>query len=136
MTGVQTCALPIYGDITDFFINLQKSKKDFEVLMEVAEPLELPPPTPPRRDEGRRGDAGDGRLERAKAVPLDELLEFNRQGFAICPFHSDSNPSLHWIKKSNRFYCFVDGEKGDGIDLIRELNDIDFQQAIDYLCQK
>jgi hypothetical protein len=120
-----------HGDITDFFVKLGKTKKDFEILMKVSQPLELPPepkPTP------RRYTGSDDKLERAKNVPLDALLKFNRAGFAICPFHNDSNPSLHWIKSSNRFYCFADGEKGDSIDLAMKLQGFEkMNEAIEYL---
>jgi hypothetical protein len=33
-------------------------------------------------------------------------LEVNNQGFAICPFHPDSNPSLKFYESQGRFICF------------------------------
>lgn len=122
-----------HGDITDFFVKLKKTKRDFDILMKVAAPLQLPPepkPTPTKR----RNTETSNKIERAKGIPLDEILEFNRAGFATCPFHNEKTPSLHWIKKSNRWYCFGCSEKGDGIDLIMKLHGYEkMHDAINHL---
>lgn len=121
-----------HGDVTDFFIKLKKTRKDFEILMKVARPLELPPE--PKKEPRRRGKLFGDKMERAKSVPLDQLLEFNKQGFALCPYHTDHKPTLHWIKKSNRFHCFADGENGDAIDLAQKLYGFNtVSEAINYL---
>lgn len=122
-----------HGDITDFFVKLKKTRKDFEVLMRVSQPLELPPePKPEPRRPGNNGAKGE-RLEQAKTVPLSVLLKFNGAGFAKCPFHGDKTPSFHWIKKTNRWHCFGCGEHGDGIDLVMRLNNMPMKDAIDHL---
>ncbi len=121
-----------HGDITDFFVRLEKKRKDFDILMKVAEPLVLPPEPKPKKTKYKAKT--DDKLDRAKAVPLDKVLEFNRAGFAKCPFHNEKTPSLHWIKKSNKYYCFGCAEKGDGIDLVMQTKYFDkMPAAIDYL---
>jgi CHC2-type zinc finger protein/Toprim domain-containing protein len=121
-----------HGDITDFFTH-GGTKKDFEILMKVARPLELPPEPQPTRRKGNNG-VPSHKLEQAKEVDLDKLLKFNRGGFAACPFHNEKTASLHWIKKSNKWYCFGCGEKGDGIDLAMKLQGFSkIQEAMDYL---
>ncbi len=120
-----------HGDITDFFTHGGK-KSDFEILMKVARPIELPPlPKPKRRTHNN--DVAMDRLQQAKAVPLDEVLKFNGQNMASCPFHNEKTASLHWIKKSNRFWCFGCSVKGDAVDLAMKVKSLDMMQAIEYL---
>lgn len=120
-----------HGDITDFFVKLGKTRKDFEILMKVAQPLELPPEQKPKPTPRRKVD-GD-RLERAKSIPLDQLLKFDSRGFAKCPMHNEKTASLHWIKQTNRWHCFGCGEHGDGIDLVMRTQNLPMKEAIDYL---
>lgn len=123
-----------HGDITDFFVKLGKSRKDFEILMKVAEPLKVEP-DPKSKPVRRKGNAGvsNDRLKTAKEVPLDRILKFNRQDFAKCPYHSENTASLHWIKDKNKFHCFGCSAKGDSIDLVMKLQNISIKDAIDYL---
>lgn len=45
---------------------------------------------------------------------------------AVCPFHSDKNPSL---KLGKRFFCFACGAKGDVIDYVSKLYNISPKEA-------
>ncbi len=120
------------GDITDFFVKLKCSKKDFETLIKVSQPLEVEPePKPKARRRGNDGVKSD-RLESAKAVPLDMLLTF-KEDFARCPFHNEKTPSFHWIRKTNKWHCFGCGEHGDGIDLVMRTKQMTMKEAIDHL---
>ena len=49
---------------------------------------------------------------------------------ALCPFHSDRNPSFYLYPDSNTFYCFGCGEHGDVIDLRMKLAGEDFKTAV------
>lgn len=122
-----------HGDITDFFVKLGKTKKDFEILMKVAAPLELPPEDPPAPARRAPSAADADRLTRAKEVPLNLLLNFSRDGFAKCPFHNEKTASFHWIKKSNRYHCFGCSENGDSVDLVMKLQNCGMKEAIDHL---
>lgn len=120
-----------HGDVTDFFIKLGKTKKDFSILMQVATPLPLPAPQRKRAPKKfRRGD--DTRLQAAKAVSLDRFLKFNQQNFARCPFHNEKTPSLHWFG-DNRWHCFGCGEGGDVVDFILKRDNCSMAEAIDTL---
>ena len=46
-------------------------------------------------------------------------IDVNRHKKALCPFHSDSHPSLSF--KGQRFTCFACGASGDVIDLVGRL---------------
>lgn len=70
---------------------------------------------------------------RAKDYPIDNLLDFV-QNKAICPFHNEKSPSLHYYRKTNTCYCFGScGKPYDSIDIYRKLYDCSFKQAIEKL---
>ena len=49
-----------------------------------------------------------------------------------CPFHEDKNPSFV-VYPNNTFHCFSCARNGDAIDLIRELKNLSFKAALNYL---
>lgn len=121
-----------HGDITDYFL-AGNTKKDFEILMSVAEPLvfkkkeiEIP------QKKYIPKDSDLDRVAQAKAVPMDTFLKFNRQGKAKCPFHTDKTPSLQKYE-NNTWHCFSCGEGRDTIDFIQKTQSLGFKEAIDYL---
>lgn len=67
-------------------------------------------------------------IERARQYPIGRFLEINRQGFAKCPFHPDTKPSLY--TKNNFYYCFGCGASGDVIDLCMKLYGLNFVEAV------
>ena len=52
---------------------------------------------------------------------------------ALCPFHDDKHPSLHFNLKKNRYKCFACGESGDVIDLVMKYNNIGFMDAVNWI---
>lgn len=67
-------------------------------------------------------------------VPIDELckrygLDFNRLGFAVCPFHSEKTPSFKTNKAKNTFHCFGCGEGGSVIDFVMKIESCSFADA-------
>ena len=70
-------------------------------------------------------------IVRARDYPFENLIEANRAKFAICPFHSDSHPSL-WIK-NNFGHCFSCGKSVDTIQFIIETKEMSFVEAVKYL---
>ena len=89
------------------------------------------------RKEQRRGartNRDDGeRLQRAKAVPISNFVEFNRQKYAKCIWHRDGTPSMCWYEKQNRVKCFGCSAMGDSIDVVRQLNQCGVREAIDFI---
>ncbi len=120
-----------HGDVTDFFTKLKKTAAQFKKLMDAAKPLELPPEPKPKKRSMRRV-ADQGRLEAAKAVPLEQFLKFNSRHFAHCPFHNEKTPSFHRFGQ-NRWKCFGCGEHGDVVDFVMKRFDLNLAGAIDYL---
>ena len=52
-------------------------------------------------------------------------------GKILCPFHDDHHPSCHIY--ADHFYCFVCEAHGDQIDWLREVEGLNFQEALDAL---
>lgn len=69
-------------------------------------------------------------IERAKAYPCDGLVKFNKSGFALCPFHKDTDASFHWNKTKNTMHCFSCNKTWDTIQFVRETNSCDFKTAV------
>ncbi len=70
-------------------------------------------------------------VQKAKLYPVTELLKFNRSKTALCPFHNEKTPSLHYYPKTNTVYCFGGcGKSYDAIDIYMKLNDISFKDAV------
>ncbi|MDE1568803.1 CHC2 zinc finger domain-containing protein [Aquabacter sp. P-9] len=53
---------------------------------------------------------------------------------AICPFHNDTQPSLHLYQgKDAHYHCFTCHEHGDTVELVKQRQHVDFAGAIDWL---
>ena len=83
-----------------------------------------------------KGEIGAKEIERAKAVPINELLEFNRSGFAKCLWHSEKTPSLKWYRKENRVHCFSCNKGWDSVDVVMKQEGCDFVSAVKRLIQR
>lgn len=67
-------------------------------------------------------------ISRAIEYPIQNLIEVNSAGFALCPFHKDRKPSL--FTKNNFFYCFACGWSGNTIKFLMERDKISFVEAV------
>ena len=67
-------------------------------------------------------------IAHAKNYPFENLIEVNKSGFALCPFHNDKRPSF-WIK-NNFGYCFSCNESCDTIKFIMKTKDLSFLEAV------
>ncbi len=72
----------------------------------------------------------DDDITTAKEYPIENIIEF-KKGKALCPFHDDHNPSMS--VKNNRYRCWSCGAKGDSINLVMELQKLEFREAVKYL---
>lgn len=74
-------------------------------------------------------------IARALTFPFDQLIQFNQAGFTSCPFHNEKRFSFHWIKETNRAYCFGCHWKGDAIQFLRDRDGLNFKEAVRSLCR-
>ncbi len=89
---------------------------------------------------GRKKDPNSKRVDitldmisRAKAYPLNKLIEINRQGFTKCFAHNDKKPSAYC--KKNFIYCFVCNRSFDTIDVLMVRDGKKYIDAVLELCQ-
>ena len=79
-------------------------------------------------------------LDRARATPIEEVAK--RLGMrvvrhtALCPFHNDKNPSLHFHRGKNRYKCFACGASGDVVDLVMRYDNLGFKEAVAEILDK
>ena len=83
-----------------------------------------------------KGDIGL-KIADAKAVPLGRILREgsgrgNKRVYR-CPIHNEKTPSFYWYVKQNQGHCFGCGWHGDAIDLMQELEQCTFKEAINSL---
>ena len=57
-------------------------------------------------------------------------ISVNRNHKAICPFHSDSNPSMHIYPGKRGYFCFVCGSHGDVVSFVQKYFQITFSEAL------
>lgn len=75
----------------------------------------------------------DEMIERARDVPIETLIEFDRNGKALAWCHDDKTPSLTWFKKGNRATCFVCDRRWNSIDICMDRDGLSFAQAVKQL---
>lgn len=71
--------------------------------------------------------------EISQAVNMKEALSFygyevNRSGYAVCPSHNEKTASLKVY--DDHFYCYGCGARGDIVEFVRRLYNLDFDAAI------
>jgi DNA primase len=77
-----------------------------------------------------------GDIERAKQYPVERLLKFNHQGFTKCIWHEDKTPSLHYWPEKNAVKCFACNKFGDPIDIVKEMEGLNFLEAVKFINKK
>ena len=79
-------------------------------------------------------------LDKARATPIEEVArELGMRVVrhtALCPFHNDKNPSLHFHRGKNRYKCFACGASGDVVDLVMRYNNVGFKEAVAEILEK
>lgn len=70
-------------------------------------------------------------LLKAKAHPIENIIEFNSGGFAKCPFHGpERTPSFKLYKSRNKGHCFSCHKDADPIDVYMIKNNCSMSEAI------
>lgn len=54
----------------------------------------------------------------------------------LCPFHNEKTPSFHVYTENNTFYCFGCGAGGDVITFIRQIENLDYWEAVRFLADR
>jgi hypothetical protein len=85
-----------------------------------------------------KGQLREEQIEQARSIPVESLIDTplrksSNNFISLCPLHNEKTPSFYIYTNTNSFHCFGCGEGGDGIKLIRALNNYSFQEAVLYL---
>ncbi|HPS01539.1 MAG TPA: DNA primase [Candidatus Sumerlaeota bacterium] len=70
---------------------------------------------------------------------VGQYVELRRAGAnlkACCPFHQEKTPSFHVHAAKQIFKCFGCGKSGDVIGFVREIERVDFTEALRILAEK
>lgn len=79
----------------------------------------------------------DSDLEKLRALPIEGVAQ--RLGLrptrhvALCPFHDDRHPSLHFNVSKNTYKCYVCDAHGGPIDLVMNHLKLSFVEACKWL---
>lgn len=65
-----------------------------------------------------------------------KLKKIGRNWKGLCPFHADSDPSLHVSSEYGRFTCWACGAKGDVFDWVMRTQNVEFREALEILARQ
>jgi DNA primase len=64
------------------------------------------------------------------------LKRVGRRFVGLCPFHQEKTPSFSVNPEMGRYYCFGCNVSGDAISFVRELEHLDFVEAVERLASR
>lgn len=70
---------------------------------------------------------------------IAEYVELKRRGrtsVGLCPFHNEKTPSFVVYPETQSFYCFGCGTGGDVITFIKNINHLDYIEAVKFLAAR
>jgi DNA primase len=75
-------------------------------------------------------------------VPLSDvvgrrvkLISKGRRHSGLCPFHAEKTPSFSVVDDDGFYHCFGCGVHGDAISFLREMDGLDFMEAVERLAE-
>lgn len=70
---------------------------------------------------------------------ISSYVQLKRRGknlVGLCPFHNEKTPSFTVYPENQSYYCFGCGAGGEVINFIRRAENLDYVEAVSYLCDK
>ncbi len=64
------------------------------------------------------------------------LKHSSRNRVGLCPFHSEKSPSFTVFQDSQSYYCFGCGAGGDVITFIKQIENLEYIEAVKFLAQR
>ncbi len=65
-----------------------------------------------------------------------QLKKRGKNLVGLCPFHNEKTPSFTVYPENGSFYCFGCGAGGEVISFTRRIENLDFYEAVRFLCDK
>ncbi|MBQ5996227.1 MAG: DNA primase [Clostridia bacterium] len=72
----------------------------------------------------------------ATVSPYVTLKRKGRLLGGLCPFHNEKTPSFYVYPETQSYYCFGCGSGGDVITFIKNIENLDYMEAVKFLCDK
>ena len=60
----------------------------------------------------------------------------SRTPTALCPFHAEKTPSFVIYRDNQSYYCFGCGNGGDAITFVKNIERLDYVEAVRFLCER
>lgn len=132
-------------NVTDFFVRLERTRVDFEVLLASAEAAEGggtddEPPVPIRAFRPYQKKLARRAEQAKRAVPLHEIaalfIDLRAEGGRLvghCPFHDERSPSFNVYPKTDTYYCLGCEAQGDVLQFLMNKESMTFRQALEAL---
>lgn len=60
----------------------------------------------------------------------------SRTPVALCPFHTEKTPSFVVYRDTQSYYCFGCGAGGDAITFVKNIERLDYTEAVRFLCER
>jgi len=141
------CELPEivgeHGDITDY---LMKTDGNIDKLLyEMSYPIIAKEKKEKKYKEYINANSGNGEItkeniEMARNANCKDYVKVVRESvgtaWSICPFHNEKTSSFCCYEGERGFFCYGCGKGGDAIDLVRELYQINFVEAVKFIIKK
>lgn len=78
-------------------------------------------------------------IQKVSDLPIEQVADALglkvKKHWSLCPFHSDSKPSLYYRVSKNKYRCYVCDHYGGPIDLTMEIMRLNFHDAVCCLAQ-
>lgn len=65
-----------------------------------------------------------------------ELKRAGRMEKGLCPFHNEKSPSFYVYPETSSFYCFGCGAGGDAITFVKNIQNLDYVEAVKFLASR
>jgi DNA primase len=127
------------GDVTDFFVRLGRSARDFITLLETARSLPADESSLPAEAHATHPrKTGEDEVGQFKAlIQIEDIvrqyLPLRASGRTLvgrCPFHDDRNPSFVVYPATQTFYCFGCQAHGDLLAFLVRMEHLTFPEAL------
>ncbi len=70
---------------------------------------------------------------------ISSYIELRRRGrnlVGLCPFHNEKTPSFTVYPETSSYYCFGCGAGGDVIGFVRNIENLDYIEAVKFLADR
>lgn len=78
-------------------------------------------------------------IDKIQSLPIEQVADALglsvKRHWSLCPFHSDSKPSLYYRVNKNKYRCYVCDHYGGPIDLTQEVMRLNFHDAVCWLAK-